>query len=498
MARGFRPSGPGAQNLAHRPSSLQEADKARRRIAYEEFFAFQLGLAVKDAEREAAHGEPASVGCALPLQKIDEAYGKCLPFDLTRAQIGAVKVIKRDLEKHAPMHRLLQGDVGSGKTVVALYPLLAAALGGGQAALMAPTEVLAKQHHGALSRLLRPVGIEPVFLRAGLSGKEARRLLHAPSTGIVVGTHALIQERIGFRSLSACVIDEQHKFGVRQRRNLKSKGVEPDVLVMTATPIPRSLALTLYGELDITTLDELPPGRIPVETRAVQTLYDPEVLSRLDQEIISNGRVFFVCPLIHESEKMDLEAAVELHKKLEQRFKGRCNVALLHGAMPSPNKALALDRFRAGCDPFLVTTVVVEVGVDVPDASTVVILDAWRFGLAQLHQIRGRVGRGSRPSMCFLVGTPSTRAGSERLRVITESSNGFHIAEEDLKMRGPGEFLGLRQHGLTSLKAGDIIADLDLMVAARDDARVMVSSGAALREGQCLFPADTGEGKWIG
>lgn len=485
-----------ALRAVHRPSSLEEAEAARRRIAYEEFFSFQLGLAIQRAQRAE---EQKRTLTATPLAKdLEKVYRKCLPFELTPAQENAIEEIHLDLESPIPMHRLLQGDVGSGKTVVALYPLLAAALQGRQAALMAPTEVLAAQHHRTLTELLAPAGIKSAFLPAGLSAKNVRLLLDDPATRIVVGTHALIQDRVEFPNLSACVIDEQHKFGVRQRWNLKAKGEAPDVLVMTATPIPRSMALTLYGELDVTVLDTLPPGRIPISTKVVRSLDDEELHKWITDEIKTDGRVFFVCPLVNESEKLDLEAAVQLHAKLEREMRGLAEVALLHGGMPGPKKTAVIDDFREGRVQCLVTTVVVEVGVDVPGASTVAILDAWRFGLAQLHQIRGRVGRGARPSRCYLVGEPTTDAGAERLRIIASTTDGFRIAEEDLKMRGPGEALGLRQHGLPPLVAGDYVADVDLMTAARDDARRFVRARLSPPEGGFLFPVQAGGGTWIG
>ncbi|MHC4946258.1 MAG: ATP-dependent DNA helicase RecG, partial [Planctomycetota bacterium] len=484
-----------ALRSVHRPGSPAEAEAARRRIAYEEFFSFQLGLAMQRAKRKGAGG--GAKKRKVP-RTLDATYQKCLPFELTRAQQAAVHEIKQDLESPHPMHRLLQGDVGSGKTAVALFPLLAAALSGGQAALMAPTEVLAGQHFHVLESLLAPAGILPVLLPAGQSKNTVKKMLDHPDAKIVVGTHALIQERVVFPDLRTCVIDEQHKFGVRQRWNLKAKGPEPDVLVMTATPIPRSLALTLYGELDITVLDMLPPGRKPVRTETVKSLDDDDLQAWIEEEIETKGRIFFVCPLIHESEKLDLEAAVRLHARLKKQFEPLCKVGLLHGNLSQKEKTKAILDFRDGKTLLLVTTVVVEVGVDVPEASTVVILDAWRFGLAQLHQIRGRVGRGERPSRCYLVGEPTTDAGEERLRILVGTSDGFRIAEEDLKMRGPGEALGLKQHGLPALRAGDYVGDLDLMTAARDDARRFLASSAVSNLQGFLFPIDRQSTTWIG
>ena len=475
----------------HQPRSADEAEEARRRIAYEEFFALQLGLA-RDRVARAARSSALHV---LP-EQLDELYEESVPFRLTRAQERTVREIRSDLEAHGPMHRLLQGDVGSGKTVVALYPLLAAALGGGQGALMAPTEVLAEQHARVLARLLEPAGIKPRLLRAGLKSADVERIVDDPATGIVIGTHALIQKRVRFRRVDAVVIDEQHKFGVRQRWDLKTKGRAPHVLIMTATPIPRTLSLTLYGDLDISILDEQPPGRKPVATLAAATVDDPALRAWIDEELGSGGRVFAVCPLVTESDTLDLEAAVALHSRFEKEYGARCRVGLLHGRMDSASKQGAVDAFRSGLKPLLVTTVVVEVGVDVPEASTVVIMDAWRFGLSQLHQIRGRVGRGDRPSRCYLVGEPRTDAGRRRLAIILNESNGFRIAEEDLRMRGPGEPTGLRQHGLPLLHAGDYIADVDLMAAARDDARLCVEGG--IEPHRSLFGKERSLYTWIG
>jgi len=461
----------------HWPASLDDAERARRRLAYEEFFALQLGLARERAKRTARR----AVRTPLP-PELDEVYGRSLPFTLTSAQERAVGEIGRDLESGSPMHRLLQGDVGSGKTAVAFYALMAAALSGGQGALMAPTEVLAEQHAGVLGPLLEGAGIGTFCLRAGLKAAEIRERLDDPATGVIVGTHSLIQSRVRFRDLRVCVIDEQHKFGVRQRWNLKVKGASPHVLIMTATPIPRTLSLTLYGELDVSVLDTLPPGRRPIATMTAASLDDPELRGWMEADLAAGGRVFVVCPLVNESEHLDLEAAIAVHKRLEKDFGDRWGVGLLHGRLDLERKREALEAFRTGRLPLLATTVVVEVGVDVPEASTVVIMDAWRFGLSQLHQIRGRVGRGSRESRCYLAGKPATDAGRRRLEIILEESDGFRIAEEDLKMRGPGEAAGTRQHGLPPLRAGDYVADVDLMVAAREDAQACVDSGGAALE----------------
>jgi ATP-dependent DNA helicase RecG len=475
----------------HHPRSAAEAEEGRRRIAYEEFFALQVGLARERRKR----GARQSALSVLPVG-LDRLYRGVLPFTLTAAQERAVVEIGRDLRSDRPMHRLLQGDVGSGKTAVALYPLLAAGLSGGQGAIMAPTEVLAVQHARVITPLLKAVGLGTFLLRAGTPQAEARRIVDDPGVHCVIGTHSLIQSRVRFRDLRACVVDEQHKFGVRQRWTLKVKGTAPHVLIMTATPIPRTLSLTLYGELDISILDTLPPGRKPVLTRAAASLGDEDVRSRIESDLASGGRVFVVCPLVNESERLDLEAAVAVHGRLLKNYGGRCGVGLLHGRLDGAAKNAALAAFRSGETPLLATTVVVEVGVDIPEASTVVIMDAWRFGLSQLHQIRGRVGRGSRDSRCYLVGEAPGEAGRRRIAILLREDNGFRIAEEDLRMRGPGEPVGLRQHGLPRLRAGDYVADVDLMAAARDDARRLVDGGG-VPIGPLLDPVKA-FGHWIG
>lgn len=459
--------------LSHCPSSPEEAEAARRRIAYEEFFSLQFELALERLGRKKGARLPSLVPASL-----DRIYESGLPFRLTEAQERARNDIRTDLESGEPMHRLLQGDVGSGKTVVALYPLLAAALSGGQAALMAPTEILARQHAELIGRLLAGSGIGSTLIRAGLPAAEVRGVLDDPSTGIVVGTHTLIQKRITFRDLKVCVIDEQQKFGVRQRWDLRQKGRDPHILVMTATPIPRTLALTLYGELDLSVLDGMPPGRLPVSTRTAPSLDSAELVSWIESELSGGGRAFMVCPLVSESDRLDLEAAVQVHQRMKGDYGSRYGVALLHGGMKQAEKDRAVDAFRSGEKRLLVTTVVVEVGMDIPDATGVVILDAWRFGLSQLHQIRGRVGRGRKQSSCYLVGEPPTEAGRERVSIIAGRSDGFRIAEEDLKMRGPGEPSGIRQHGLPPLRAGDYINDLDLLAGAQRDARSCAARGS--------------------
>ena len=472
----------------HHPASPEEVEAARRRIAYEEFFSLQLELARERLQRKRSTVVPKIVS-----PRLEKTYRKLLPFELTGAQERARDDIRIDLDSGDPMHRLLQGDVGSGKTVVALYPLLAAALVGGQAALMAPTEILSRQHAAWIARLLEGSGVGCTLIRAGMPGPELEAILNDRSTGIVVGTHTLIQKRVRFRDLQVCVIDEQQKFGVRQRWNLRQKGRDPHILVMTATPIPRTLSLTLYGELDLSVLDSMPPGRLPVATRTASSLESGELTAWLEDELTAGGRVFIVCPLVSESERLDLEAAVQVHRRMRGEYDSRFGVALLHGGMSRMEKERAIDAFRSGERRLLVTTVVVEVGVDIPDATGVLILDAWRFGLSQLHQIRGRVGRGGKQSFCHLVGEPTTEAGRDRIAVIAGGNDGFRIAEEDLRMRGPGE---PAPHGLPPLQAGDFIGDVDLLAAAQRDARFCASRGIDV-PGR-LFGAASPFRTWIG
>jgi ATP-dependent DNA helicase RecG len=430
-----------------------------------------------------------------------------LPFALTSAQATAIDRIVADLGAPHPMHRLLQGDVGSGKTVVAVSALLTAVQGGHQGALMAPTEVLAEQHHAGISALLdgftvpvadesagalplfedRPLGV--ALLTNRTTAAERRKLLAALEQGsldLVVGTHALIQETVKFRSLGAAVIDEQHRFGVEQRAALKSKSAEgaaPDVLVMTATPIPRTAAMTVYGDLDVSVLDELPPGRTAITTHWVQTDADGQdeaeetVWAHVRAEVADGRQAYVVCPLIEESEKLEVRSAEETYERLTAPNLGELEgltVALLHGRMPSADKESVMDRFRSGEVDVLVATTVIEVGVDVPNATVMVILDADRFGIAQLHQLRGRVGRGKHPSTCYLVGAGATEDGAARLEALVASTDGFELAEVDLDLRGEGTLMGERQKGRNDLKLASIRRDRPWVERAREVAIELV------------------------
>jgi ATP-dependent DNA helicase RecG len=455
---------------------------AHRRLIFEEFFFLQLGFALSRSESDAS-------GRAGPALRVDDTLRdrlrSVLPFRLTGAQRRALQQIAGDLMSARPMNRLLQGDVGCGKTVVALLAALLVAENGLQAAFMAPTEILAEQHHRAFTRLLSGRGLPVGLLTASVQGAARRQVLRGLRTGelrLVVGTHALVEEEVAFRSLRLAVIDEQHRFGVMQRARLRSKGETPDVLVMTATPIPRSLALTLYGDLDITVIDELPPGRRPVKTVLREEASRERVYRFVRGQIESGRQAYVVYPLIDESEKVDLKAAAAMAEQLRRTaFPGR-TVALLHGRLGSEERDAVMADFAAGRTPVLVATTVIEVGIDVPNATVMVIEQAERFGLSQLHQLRGRVGRGAHESYCILMpGAGITEEARQRLEVLCGTGDGFEVARRDLELRGPGQFFGTRQSGLPDLKAGDILRDLEILEDAREAAR---QAAAAARNGE--------------
>ena len=484
--------------LAHAPedaAALDPADPARERLAYDELLANQLALALVRRRRRARPGRRIA-GDGVLRRRARESFG----FALTGAQDAAAAEIAADMAAPECMIRLLQGDVGSGKTVVAYLAMLAAVESGAQAALMAPTEVLARQHFATVEPLARRIGV-PVSLLTGRErgGSRERVLagLAGGATAIAIGTHALQQDPVAFADLALAVIDEQHRFGVDQRIALADKGRAVDMLVMTATPIPRTLTMTAYGDIDVSRLHEKPPGRHPVDTRVLPVDRLGEVIGRLRRAIAGGARVYWVCPVVEESETTDLAAATERHAALEALFGDR--VGLLHGRMKGAEKDAAMARFAGGEIDILVATTVIEVGVDVAEASVVVVEHAERFGLAQLHQLRGRVGRGKRASFCLLLyGGPLTETARARLNVMRETDDGFLIAEEDLRLRGAGELLGTRQSGLPDFRLADLAAHAGLIEAARDDARLIVERdadlatprGAALRTLLYLFERD--------
>jgi ATP-dependent DNA helicase RecG len=459
------------------PADLLPEHKARRRLAYDEVLSNQLALAIVRARLRRQKGRTIA-GDGHLCRKIIDA----LPFALTGAQTRSLAEIDADMQSPLRMLRLLQGDVGSGKTVVALLAMAAAVEAGTQAALMAPTELLAHQHMATLERFAAPAKLRLARLTGRDKGKGRDATLTALAAGeidILVGTHAVFQENVAFKDLALAVIDEQHRFGVHQRLELAAKGKAADMLVMTATPIPRTLMLTAYGDMDVSRLDEKPKGRKPVDTRVLPLARLDQVVAAIRRAVDAGAQVYWVCPLVEESEKTDLAAAEERHAALAREFGDA--VGLVHGRMKAPARDRAMARFLAGEMAVLVATTVIEVGVDVPKATVMVIERAERFGLAQLHQLRGRIGRGERPSSCLLVyGEPLGETARERLHILRETEDGFRIAEEDLRLRGAGELLGTRQSGLPEFGVAELPAHADLLSIARDDARMILAADPEL------------------
>jgi ATP-dependent DNA helicase RecG len=478
--------------LAHFPASATDLGAlnafrtpAQVRLIFEEFFLFQLGVALRkrgaDAERK-----PFRISVD---DRTRAAVRAVLPFRLTAGQRDAVRQIVADMRRPQPMNRLLQGDVGSGKTIVALLAALVAMENGLQVAFMAPTEVLAEQHYGTIERVLARARFEVALLTGRTSPGERRGLQAFIASGavqLVVGTHALVQEAVAFERLGLVIVDEQHRFGVLQRATLREKGLHPDVLVMTATPIPRTLALTTYGDLDVSTIRELPPGRSPIRTTARPASRRPEVFEFIRREVEAGRQAYIVYPLVEESEKIDVRAATEMADHLAQEVFPALRLGLLHGRLPSEARERVMAAFASGDIDILVATTVVEVGVDVPNASVMLIEHAERFGLSQIHQLRGRVGRGAHQSYCVLLyEAPLSDTARARLETLTGTSDGFVIAERDLELRGPGDFFGTRQSGIPTLRTGDLLRDRDLMEQARQEAAEWLDrapSGAPLLE----------------
>jgi ATP-dependent DNA helicase RecG len=474
--RGFLPRRE-ALALAHFPP--QDADLPalndfrspfHRRLIFEEFFFLQLGFALARRERETRPSEPGL--------RVDDAIRArlraALPFHLTAAQRKVLKEIAGDLMSGRPMNRLLQGDVGCGKTVVALLAALLVVENGHQVAFMAPTEILAEQHHRSFRKMLHGTGYPVALLTAGVAGSARRQVLAGLRSGaipILIGTHALLEEEVLFKSLRLAIIDEQHRFGVAQRARLRAKGTRTDVLVMTATPIPRSLALTVYGDLDLSVIDEMPPGRRPIRTVLRGEDSRAAVYAFLRAQVKEGRQVYVVYPLVEETDRADLKAAVEMQRKLSSQVFPDLEVGLLHGRLKVDERDAVMAEFASGRLPILVATTVIEVGIDVPNATVMVVEQAERFGLSQLHQLRGRVGRGAHESYSILMtGAQASDEALRRLDIMVRSSDGFVIAREDLRMRGPGEFLGTRQSGLPDLRIGDILRDHDILEEARQEA----------------------------
>ncbi|HFI0716569.1 TPA: ATP-dependent DNA helicase RecG [Streptococcus suis] len=456
----------------HFPVNLEEYRQALRRIKFEELFYFQLQLQLlKAGNRDVSNG----LMIEYDLNTVNRQIEK-LPFELTAAQANALSEILADMQSPSHMNRLLQGDVGSGKTVVAGLAMFAAVSAGMQAAIMVPTEILAEQHYQSLRQLFPDVSI--ALLTGGMKVAERRTALEAISNGqvdMIVGTHALIQESVSYHQLGLVVTDEQHRFGVKQRRLFREKGANPDVLMMTATPIPRTLAITAFGDMDVSIINQLPAGRKPIITRWVKHQQLPTVLEWLDKELRSGAQVYFISPLIEESEALDLKNAIDLQADLQAHFGSRVTVDLLHGKMKNDEKDAIIQAFKDRKSDILVSTTVIEVGVNVPNATVMVIMDADRFGLSQLHQLRGRVGRGHKQSYAVLVANPKTESGKERMKIMTETTDGFILAEADLKMRGSGEIFGTRQSGLPEFQVANIVEDYPILEEARRVASQIVS-----------------------
>ena len=470
---------PEALEKIHFPKTIDEAEEARRRLAFDEFYDLQMQL----ISRKISRLNEKKGNAFKPSKKLIPALYDLLTFSLTSSQEKAISDIFEDMYKPFAMHRLVQGDVGSGKTLVGLCAMLTVVEQGYQAALMAPTEILAEQHFLTLSSFTRALGLEIVLLKGKLRASERREVVESIASGkaqIVIGTHALIQGEIKFQRLGMVVVDEQHRFGVTQRSALYEKGINPDMLVMTATPIPRSLALTLYGDLDVSVIDELPPGRLPIRTVRRKPDRRAAIFDFLTDQIRQGRQVYIVYPLVEESEKLGFKSAVEAYEELVAGVFSEFVLGLLHGRLAAEEKALIMEDFKANRIQCLVCTTVIEVGVDVPNATVMVIEHAERFGLAQLHQLRGRVGRGDKESYCILISENKIQdefsKSEDRLDALVESQDGFILADRDLQLRGPGEFFGTRQAGMPNFKMADIIQDADLLEIARREVQSSISS----------------------
>ena len=467
----------------HRPESSDQLQQARHRLVFDEFLLLQLGLMQRRAALKQRSAP--SLGCASDRDGLLGQFLTLLPFQFTAAQERVLAEIETDLNRQEPMARLVQGDVGSGKTVVAVAALLKAIQAGWQGAMMAPTEVLAEQHYRSLCGWMPPLHVTVELLTGSTPQKQRRRILADVASGackILVGTHALLEDPVAFARLGLVVVDEQHRFGVRQRNRLLGKGLQPHLLTMTATPIPRTLALSLHGDLDVSQIDELPPGRTPISTAMITGSNRDEAYDLIRQEVDKGQRAYVVLPLVEESEKMDLRSAVDVHRQLADEVFPDLQVGLLHGRLASADKQAVIRAFAAGETNVLVSTTVVEVGVDVPEASVMVIDHADRFGLAQLHQLRGRVGRGAAASHCLLINDSRNPLARQRLEVLVRSTDGFEIAEMDLRLRGPGQVLGTRQSGLPDLALASLADDGSVLEEAREEAADILREDPELRD----------------
>ncbi|WP_077326121.1 ATP-dependent DNA helicase RecG [Virgibacillus siamensis] len=469
----------------HFPNSRIDLKHARRRFIYEEFLLFQLKMQLlRKLKRESTHGNAQHYDAALLRDFIDS-----FPFTLTNAQQKSLNQILADMKSAYRMNRLLQGDVGSGKTAVAAICLYAALTSGKQGALMVPTEILAEQHFESLTELFGEKA-SIVLLTGSVKGKKRKELTAAieeHEADIVIGTHALIQDDVNFADLGFVIVDEQHRFGVEQRRTLRDKGLNPDVLFMTATPIPRTLAITAFGDMDVSAIDEMPSGRKEIETYWAKENTLERVLQFIEKRVSAGEQAYVICPLIEESDKMDIQNAVDLYNQLEEFYGSNLTVGLMHGRLSSDEKEETMKQFAENEVQVLVSTTVVEVGVNVPNATIMVIYDAERFGLSQLHQLRGRVGRGEKQSYCILIADPKGETGKERMRIMTETNNGFELSEQDLKLRGPGDFFGKKQSGLPDFKVADMIHDYRALETARQDAQEIIEHNL-LDENAAFYP----------
>ena len=457
----------------HFPDSPESMIKARNQLAFEELLLLQLGLLRLNGE-----SSQNTLSIRMPRHRLLESFIDQLEFRLTGAQNRVLEEILKDMGANKQMNRLVQGDVGSGKTIVGIIAMYNAVLNGYQATMMAPTEILATQHYETLVDAFSGLDVRVAFISGNQSRKEKEAVLTSLKEGeidIIVGTHALIQTDVTFNRLGLAITDEQHRFGVRQRLSLSDKGLSPDVIVMTATPIPRTLALILYGDLDISIIDELPPGRQQIKTYAVDSSLEGRIYNFIISQIKEGRQAYIVCPLIEESEKINAVSAEDLYEKLKDGVFSDQRVSLLHGRMNQKDKDSIMMDFKEGNIDIIISTTVIEVGVNVPNASIMLIMNAERFGLAQLHQLRGRVGRGEYQSHCILVNNSSSKLSRERMRIMQSTNDGFKISEKDLELRGPGEFFGTRQHGIPELRIANLIRDIEILKAAQKEAISMIS-----------------------
>lgn len=464
----------------HFPKSENHYKEARKRLAFEELFILQLGLMlIKSRQQEVYKG--------IQFPPVTEVYSfiNDLPFKLTTAQLRVFKEVEKDMEKNIQMNRLIQGDVGSGKTIIAVLAMFKAWKSGYQSVMMAPTEILALQHFNSISNYFKDYDIRCELLVGSLSNKKKEEVLKDLKDGkihVLIGTHAIIQDKVEFNRLGLAITDEQHRFGVKQRATLSYKGKSPDILVMTATPIPRTLALILYGDLDISIIDQLPPGRKQIETYAVGFDLIERVHNFVKKQLLEGRQAYIVCPLIEESETLDLESAEALYNSLKDEVYRDFKVGLLHGRMKQEEKDRIMERFSKNELDILVSTTVIEVGINVPNANIMVVYNAERFGLAQLHQLRGRVGRGEYQSYCILINGSNSKIARERMRILQKSTDGFYISEKDLELRGPGEFFGTKQHGLPDLKIANLFTDMEILKLAQKKAMEVLEKDTYLLE----------------